>query len=355
MSCVSHPFRLLLGAGLIAMMVLLAAWPFAFSWPCRVCPNRAQVSARAVDFPAPGLLQAPGLPPEVLERIHKAQGLSLLVAFTPHVTDQRGPARIVSISRDARTRNLTLGQLGRYLVLRLRTSAANDNATDAEVMIPVGLRQGVRHTLALSCHARGCRYDLDGVRGQTAPLPGGDFSTWGADHAIVLGNEVTGGRPWRGVLSGFALYDRALDLDAPTPSEALLQLGLAPGAAVLEVAGAKALAFAQPARFANTEALPLLRLGRRGVGDYLQNAGGFALFAMAFAWLSRPCRLRGVAVLIIGLALFGEALQVLQVPRTAALHDLLAAWVGGLAGLWGMAWGVRRRSRAPSKAQVPPK
>ncbi len=50
--------------------------------------------------------------------------------------DQRGPARILSISADAEHRNVTLGQVGDDLIIRLRTPAAGENGQKPELLVP---------------------------------------------------------------------------------------------------------------------------------------------------------------------------------------------------------------------------
>lgn len=49
---------------------------------------------------------------------------------------QSGPARIVSISNGLRLRNITLGQEGDALSIRLRTPAAGDNGRKPEMLVP---------------------------------------------------------------------------------------------------------------------------------------------------------------------------------------------------------------------------
>ena len=55
--------------------------------------------------------------------------LTLEVWIAPADVQQRGPARIVSYSKDPHVRNLTLGQHGRDIVFRLRTPVSGLNGT----------------------------------------------------------------------------------------------------------------------------------------------------------------------------------------------------------------------------------
>ncbi len=58
---------------------------------------------------------------------------SIVTAANPA---QSGPARIVSISADTYHRNITLGQEGDALVIRLRTPAAGENGYKPELIVP---------------------------------------------------------------------------------------------------------------------------------------------------------------------------------------------------------------------------
>jgi len=58
------------------------------------------------------------------------------------------------------------------------------------------------------------------------PRPPNDFSNW-APYPLVLGNEATGDRPWRGSVAELAIYDRALAADAYAVSSRAPEGGLA--------------------------------------------------------------------------------------------------------------------------------
>lgn len=70
------------------------------------------------------------------ERIRGTNQFTLGATFAPAVILQYGPARIVSISSDVDERNLTLGQVGRNLIFRLRTPLSGDNAEYINQIIP---------------------------------------------------------------------------------------------------------------------------------------------------------------------------------------------------------------------------
>ncbi len=60
----------------------------------------------------------------------------MAAAFRSALERQRGPARIVSVSSDSGHRNLTLGQQGDALTIRLRTPSSGYNGEKPEMIIP---------------------------------------------------------------------------------------------------------------------------------------------------------------------------------------------------------------------------
>lgn len=70
--------------------------------------------------------------------------------------------------------------------------------------------RGWRRPLPLSALALAA---LAGVLAWPNPMPPNDFSSW-QPYPLLLGNELTGDRPWHGTVSEIAVYDRALEGDA---------------------------------------------------------------------------------------------------------------------------------------------
>ena len=67
---------------------------------------------------------------QLTEACQATNQLSLEVVFRADSLSQSGPARIVSMSTDAFTRNFTLGQHDGFLVFRLRTPSTGENGTN---------------------------------------------------------------------------------------------------------------------------------------------------------------------------------------------------------------------------------
>ncbi len=130
--------------------------------------------------------------------------------------DQRGPARIISLSQDGLNRNATLGHQyvsadgGYYYVARLRT----DDASVNENGLPE-LRQDERYATTNVQHVVYTRSSdgsetlyVDGVAMKTSTRAG-SFADW-ENYPLLLGNENSNDRPWLGTYYRAAVYSKAL-------------------------------------------------------------------------------------------------------------------------------------------------
>jgi len=89
--------------------------------------------SRTAQLPAEPLIDWKEGGPERIEEhnltsaLQKSASLTVVAWIEPESLDQRGPARIVSLSADPGSRNFTLGQVGRNLEFRLRTPTSSTN------------------------------------------------------------------------------------------------------------------------------------------------------------------------------------------------------------------------------------
>jgi VanZ like family len=70
------------------------------------------------------------------QRISKTSEFTVSMAFATANLEQKGPARIISVSGDSLHRNLTIGQDRKDLVLRLRTPITGQNGADIKLSVP---------------------------------------------------------------------------------------------------------------------------------------------------------------------------------------------------------------------------
>ena len=142
----------------------------------------------------------------LLAACRKSHRLTVEAILTPDSLDQRGPARIVTFSSGASSRNFTLGQQGDQLVFRLRTPDNGQNGTNVQPVL-CKLAAGKPHHVVVSYMPGLLTCFLDGRQVLATPAVKGDLSNWQAQH-LLFGDEYDGGRDWSGKLEGVAIYSR---------------------------------------------------------------------------------------------------------------------------------------------------
>lgn len=84
------------------------------------------------------------------EKVSQTSELSIITTVATADLTQDGPARIISISTDPFQRNLTLGQSGKDLIVRLRTPITGENGINPSVAIPNVFRDVSLHRLVIT-------------------------------------------------------------------------------------------------------------------------------------------------------------------------------------------------------------
>jgi VanZ like family len=82
--------------------------------------------------------------------LQKTSAFTLATTFETRSLDQTGPARLISLSHDTTERNLTLGQYGSHLIVRLRTPATGENGAFMELRSPNTLQLNRSHRAVLT-------------------------------------------------------------------------------------------------------------------------------------------------------------------------------------------------------------
>jgi hypothetical protein len=122
-------------------------------------------------------------------------------------------ARIVSYSGGTSVRNFTLAQTLYSYDFYNRSSKTNTNGDPklATAAADEDLQATLQHVVVTFDPVNGRRIYVNGVfTGDADPAPGGSLADWDDTFAFVLGNEVSGDRPFQGVLRLVAVYNRAL-------------------------------------------------------------------------------------------------------------------------------------------------
>ena len=120
---------------------------------------------------------------------------------------------IASYSGGETTRNFTLGQtMYNYdFMQRSTTTDANGSPMLSTPSAQQVLQATLQHVVLTYDPVNGRQIYVNGqLINVTDPQKGGNLSQWDNTFALVLGNEVSGTRPWSGVLRLVALYNHAL-------------------------------------------------------------------------------------------------------------------------------------------------
>ncbi len=88
---------------------------------------------------------------------------------------QRGPARIVSVSADAERRNVTIGQEKDALIIRLRTPAGGENGQKPEILVPDVFADGRLRRIVVTYEAPNLQVSVDGDEYALSLAPGAAF------------------------------------------------------------------------------------------------------------------------------------------------------------------------------------
>jgi hypothetical protein len=126
----------------------------------------------------------------------------------PENTTQTGPARILTLSRDDKLRNFTLGQETASYNVRLRTSSTDANGMPAVSSAAGTLAAKVTHVVYTRAASGAVSLYINGVKKLQTTVTG-NFGNWDGAYRLALGNELNGGRPWLGSYHRLAVYDRA--------------------------------------------------------------------------------------------------------------------------------------------------
>ncbi len=152
---------------------------------------------------------------KIYNSCHLSNEITVEAWLKPANTVQDGPARIVSVSQNSHSRNITLGQglwgsLPSDLYdIRLRTTERSANGMPSFSSPPGTLTREKSHVVFTRSRTGASRFFRNGVQ-IAETIISGDFSTWNPRFPLLLANETTNDYPWLGDLYLVAFYDRAL-------------------------------------------------------------------------------------------------------------------------------------------------
>ena len=203
-------------AVIIALIVYAALLLWPYEWHGASFGNGAEVVAEGgVRFAEPGIALAK-TPLGWVEAAMRTQALDLFLRFRSSVTEQTGPARLLTLSRDTFERNLMVGQEGRDLVIRVRLPGTDENGLIDKR--PVARLSNMFPTadwvdLRISIAQERLLITLGGEAVWEEPLTSPPLDGWNDSYDLAMGNEVTCNRPWLGEIDQaiFRSGDVAID------------------------------------------------------------------------------------------------------------------------------------------------
>lgn len=148
-------------------------------------------------------------PTPLIKAIQKSGSFTIEAWITPANTNLKGPARIVTLSRNGSERNFTLGQEGARYDVRCRSSTTDRNGLPSLASKSNSLSTDLTHVVFTLEADHVSRIYLNGRLNTEGKVPG-ELDAWKNNVQLVLGNEVSGDRQWKGTYHMVALYDRGL-------------------------------------------------------------------------------------------------------------------------------------------------
>ena len=174
--------------------------------------------SQGLQISKPVLIASGGPASKINDGCREANMMTVEAWIKPKYSSQAGPARIVSLSKNAHSRNMTLGQglwgtqPSDLFDLRLRTTERSANGMPS-VSSPPGTAGKERTHLVITHQKSGqTRIFINKVIVAETMIPG-DFSTWNPRFPLLLASETTGDHSWLGNIYLVAIYKKGLTMN----------------------------------------------------------------------------------------------------------------------------------------------
>lgn len=173
--------------------------------------QHVQRTSGAIEVRQPTVIRSSGPAKKIIDAVKRSGEVTIEAWVRPLSMDQKGPARIVTISKNPTERNATIGQQGDQVEARLRTGESSPNGTPG-----ISSRGKRVYSNRKNTHVV---YTLDRDGNATIMVDGkvneekrgvGVIANWDDSFGLALANEITGDRAWLGEMRLVAIYSRAL-------------------------------------------------------------------------------------------------------------------------------------------------
>ena len=146
---------------------------------------------------------------KIFNAVRRSGAITIEAWIKPANTQQDGPARVVTLSRDSTNRNFTLGQKKDRFEVRLRTSGTSLNGIPALAGPAKTAKVALTHVIYTRNPSGRARVFINGKLKAEQTVPG-TISNWTGTFRLALANELSGDRSWLGTYFLVAIYSRAL-------------------------------------------------------------------------------------------------------------------------------------------------
>lgn len=186
-------------AVVLALLAVEAYWPFAWDPPRTVSNDVRRAVDGALVFGERNAARTSTTPAWVAEA-RRAEEIQMRLVARPSFPEQYDPAAAMMMLADQRSHtDFCLGQQGRNLLFWLRrTGSGTDGAPP--FVVANAFRPGHATDLRVAVGHDAVRVAVDGATELDAPLAPGALRGWGGG-LLMLGDELDGGRGWRGEIS----------------------------------------------------------------------------------------------------------------------------------------------------------
>ncbi|MEL6265117.1 MAG: LamG-like jellyroll fold domain-containing protein [Pseudomonadota bacterium] len=367
-----------LALALGVLVVLSGLWPLDIQRRCSDCPNDARTvpGQPGFTFGDGGMVIDEGGAHLLAGPMGGATALTVAVAAESATLLQQGPARMLTLSRDGGARSFTIGQQRDRLVFRLATPVTGENGSRPQTETALAITPGTRQLFVATYDGAAFRLYVNGALAAERLLAAGPINAVGADYQLVLGNETTGDRAWRGHLLDAAIWSTAMPPEAVAaltidtlsePSvDKLYHLGTrcptnaapeaSPVASPDDAAhhATRAGHCLIPMRYRNDRDTSMLSLSMRAPSDLVLNALPWLVIgALAVGRPARRPLLAAAATLsLVALTVLGsEIAQAWIFSRSSSLIDALAALAGASIGIATATLSARRHDTRQAAAR----
>lgn len=169
--------------------------------------DKVRFDSKGITLKKGAILKTAGQP--VNQRIQAANQLSVEAWIRPASLNQKGPARILTLSRDSSNRNFTLGQQDKEFEIRLRTTNSTDNGLPQLSTSSKVVSTEFTHVVFTRSHNGTNIIYVNGKKAAKIEAAG-KLSNWNNGYQLAIGDELSGDRSWQGTVAMVAIFDLAI-------------------------------------------------------------------------------------------------------------------------------------------------